>query len=493
MPAPEPVPAHQAAHVPLQPALTTDGATPGGAPDTARIRRVLAVARRAGVVLLASGAQTSEVETALERFTGSLGVPGVEVSVTYSAVSLSYVAPGNLAPTTMLQLARDTPGDFARLADVAELLREVREGAVGLEGAEAGMDRIETVRVSGSRLVLLLAPAVSAAATAILFGGTPLDGLATFGVALVVTPLLAWLGASGIPPFFALLVGTAASTILAGAIAAVGLAVDAPLVMTAGLLRFLPGGALTSGVRDLIDQSVVSGTARLADAMMVGAGVASGALVGIAVAGAMGVELALDPVGVRSYGALPAGIAAAVAVGAYAVRLSVPRFALGWVALLGAVAWTIFSTDGLTAQAGTFVAAVVVGGAARVLARAYQAPTTLWIVPSILTLQPGLALVVALLAPSDAARFSGLWNAVLVAFLLGIGVAAGDIIVTSIRRVRRSVVEPAFGAVADGVQVFVVAPIERAAAPIGGLASRLTGDDAPGSSEDTPPTAPGSA
>jgi hypothetical protein len=47
------------------------------------------------------------------------------------------------------------------------------------------------------------------------------------------------------------------------------------------------------------------------------------------------------------------------------------------------------------------------------------------------------------------------------AFLIGTGVASGDILVTAIRRARQRFVVPAVGAVADGVEVFVVRPVGR--------------------------------
>ena len=61
----------------------------------------------------------------------------------------------------------------------------------------------------------------------------------------------------------------------------------------------------------------------------------------------------------------------------------------------------------------------------------------------------------------DAQRFAGLWHAILIAFMLGVGVAVGDIAVTTVFRFRRRVVEPAVAAVASGVGTLVVGPIVR--------------------------------
>ena len=154
------------------------------------------------------------------------------------------------------------------------------------------------------------------------------------------------------------------------------------------------------------------------------------------------------------------------------------------------MAWSLYSLMGYSPEFGTFVAAVAVGAAGRLLARRYQAPATLWVVPAILPLLPGLALVVALLAPSDAQRFSGLWGAILIAFALGVGVAAGDIAVAAVHRVRRRVVEPAVKAVTTGIGVLVLPPIEETSGPDGDGAAGQGGEPRRGGETTSVPDAP---
>jgi uncharacterized membrane protein YjjB (DUF3815 family) len=115
------------------------------------------------------------------------------------------------------------------------------------------------------------------------------------------------------------------------------------------------------------------------------------------------------------------------------------------------------------ASGATFLAAIAVGVVGRLVALRARAPAALWVVPAILLLLPGLQLVSAMLAITNAARIDGLLAAATTAFLLGTGVASGDIIVATARRLRERVVVPAVGAVAGGVDVLVVEPVERVA------------------------------
>jgi len=431
------------------------------APDPLRVRRILEVARRIGMLLLASGAQTTEVEESIRQVASDLGLEGVQAGVLFSSIQLSYVEPGDLRPTTIVQMASDRTSDFRRLSDVASVVRRVADGRLDLDGTEAELTRIEQDERRGPLLLSVLAPAISSSALAILFGGSPLDAAATFVIALLVQPLVWWLRRSGLPPFFSLLLGAASTTLLVALAVWSGLGVDPGLLMTASLIRFLPGGALLAGVRDLIDQAMVSGTARLAEAVLIAAGVASGALLGINLAANAGVSLSIESAGPRSWEPIVALLAVAIAVVAYAYQIAVPAFALPWVGVLGAMAWTAYALLGYSTEVGAFAAAFVMGVAGRLLARHFKAPAALWVVPAVLPLLPGLALVVALLAPGDLQRFAGFWDAILIAFALGVGVAAGDIAVAAVGRLRRGIVNPAVDAVAAGIEALVVQPVER--------------------------------
>ena len=53
------------------------------------------------------------------------------------------------------------------------------------------------------------------------------------------------------PPFFRVAMATALATILAVILVGGGVPINGGLVVTGGLLRFLPGGALVAGMRDL--------------------------------------------------------------------------------------------------------------------------------------------------------------------------------------------------------------------------------------------------
>jgi uncharacterized membrane protein YjjP (DUF1212 family) len=421
---------------------------------------------RVAVRMLANGAQTGDVEAAIGRVARAFGILRVQAAVSFSMITISRYTGDDEPPTTLLHLVRDRTTDFTRLAAVSDVVRRVGSGDLDLVTAESEVDRLDDVQPPYGRVLTFAAPGLSAAGSTLMFGGNLLEALATLAIGLVVQPALAALDRSGLPPFFRLAISAAGSAILVALLVGLGLEINGGLVLTGSLLRFLPGYALVSGFRDLIDGSVVSGTARLAEALLLAAAVAGGTILSLVVASSAGVTLHIVVAGAEAW-SLPVSAAASIlAVGAYAVRLGVPRRAMVQAATVGSVSWLLYRATTspvglLDVGVATLAVTIFVGVLGRLLASRFGAPAALWVVPAILPLLPGLQLVQAMLAETNLARVDGLLAAAGTAFVIGTGVAMGDILVLLIRDVRDQFVSPAVGAVAEGVEVLVVAPMGR--------------------------------
>jgi uncharacterized membrane protein YjjP (DUF1212 family) len=445
----------------VDPIARDDPAATGGDPV-----RVLRLTIRLATAMLASGAGTEDVEAAIGAVTHGLGLRGVQASVTFSTISISWYASPASTPTTLVHLVHDRETEFSRLADMSGLARRLSRGELDVAAGEAELARLADRSQPYGPALTFVAPGISAAGATVMFGGAFADALATLAIALAVQPALAALDRSDLPPFFRLVFGSAASTILVAGLVGLGLPISGGLVLTGSLLRFLPGYALVSGFRDLIDGSIVSGTARLAEALLLGAAVAGGTALAISVATYADVDLSIQVSGATDWSFAITAIASLLAVGGFAIRLGVPVHALGGAAVLGAIGWIVYGsvtppTGRIDPGIATLGASFLIGAAGRVLARRADAPTALWVVPAILPLLPGLQIVTAMLASTDLARLNGLVGAAGTAFLIGVGVATGDIVAVTVRRLRKAVVEPAVGAVAGGVDLLIVSPVER--------------------------------
>src|SRR5690606_15144133 len=118
------------------------------------------------------------------------------------------------------------------------------------------------------------------------------------------------------------------------------------LVLTGSLLRFLPGAALVSGMRDLIASAYLSGLARLAEVLLVGAAIAGAASLMLALGEQLDVDIRISTSGRYDWPTAVIVVAGSTAVLAYACRLGVPTRWLATVVALGAAAAMI--AQGLT-------------------------------------------------------------------------------------------------------------------------------------------------
>jgi uncharacterized membrane protein YjjP (DUF1212 family) len=394
---------------------------------------------RLGALMLAVGSPTDSVERAMRSTATALGLAGPTAVVSFGVIALSVLPGGGSEPLTAIRLVTQRGTDFRRLMAAVALARKLRDGPADPDKAAAEISRIENLPRASSTLRSGLTQAASAGATALLFGGSSIDGLATVLVAVVVVAMAARLDRSGLPPFFRSLIGPLASSLLVAAVVSLGPQVDPVPVLAGSLVPFLPGAALVAGMRDLIDQSTVSGAARLTEAILLGAAVAAGAAVGIGLASEVHVSLSVGSVVDPEGWSLPSQVGlAAIACGAWSACLGGTRPVLLTASALGAVGWLAFVTTislGYGIVVATALVGLALGGGARLLERDDDAPTVQWVVPASLPLLPGLPLVYGMLADNAIDGVIQLAMAGATALALGSGIAAGDAVLQYAGRV----------------------------------------------------------
>ena len=432
-------------------------AAPSG-PSDRHAARAVELAIRTGTMLLASGAETTDTERSMRRLLRGLGLVGAEALVTYSVVAVSYVHGGGASPTTAMRAVPAWQTNYAKLAAVSDVAKAIAEERLDLDAAERALDEAEATRPPYPPWALAAAAGASAAGLAILFGGSPMDALATLVVGILVQPVVVGVERTRLPPLFQTAAGVAATTVLVALLAGLGALPNASLVLTGAILRFLPGSTLVAGMRDLMDRSIVSGTARLAEALLLGGAVAGSVGTVLGVASGLGIRLVISLEGASTWPLWVLVAASAVAVAFYAIGLGVPTKVLLTCSLVGAIA-TLVGEGLVTTFAyigDVLVAALVVGVLGRLFSRRLDAPWTLWAVPAVLVLLPGLTIVRAMLATSAVLQVSLLADALLTAFAIGVGVASGDIVVSTYLQIRERIVDPVVGAVAGGFDTLVM-------------------------------------
>jgi uncharacterized membrane protein YjjP (DUF1212 family) len=429
-------------------------------------RRAVRLAIQLGILMLARGAQTQEVERALQGVLRGLRLSGADAVITNATVTVSDIAPGDAEATTAIQPVRDWRPDLSQLTAAAALAASIRDGHTDLDAAEADLDRILAGKHPYPRWLRFVAPAWLSFAVTIMFHGSLGDAAATLAIGLAIQPALEWIERSELPHFFQVVFGVAATALIVVLLVDVGLPIEGSLVLTGSLLRFLPGGELVSGMHDLIAGAYMSGIARLAEVLLLGAAIAGSASLVLAIGEELGVHLRITAAGGADWPAAAIVAAGAAAVAFNGCRLGVPPRQLLSVVALGALAVVVAQgftplLDELSRNARTLLAAVAVGMLGTVLAYQQRTPAAVWTVPAILPPLPAPATLLPLLAQTEAAREALQGQAVETAFAIGVGVATGSIAAATYQRSRDRYLRPVVDVMSDSTARRVVEPARR--------------------------------
>ena len=243
-------------------------------------KKLMLLALDLGEVMLRSGAETYRVEDTINRILSTSGADNIESFVTPTGIFTS----ADLSASdhqTYIRRIESREIHLNRLERANDLSRKFCSGELTLEETHR-----ETSQLMNSRLynmpVAILGISAAAGLFAIVFGGTLEDAFVAFiaGVALAVFQS----GISGgrISKFFIDLMGgfiTATASLIFLRFTDIGTNMD--IILTSAIMPLVPGVAITNAVRDILHGHLVAGSARMLDAFIVAASIATG--VGIAI------------------------------------------------------------------------------------------------------------------------------------------------------------------------------------------------------------------
>ncbi|MBF5043890.1 threonine/serine exporter family protein [Aggregicoccus sp. 17bor-14] len=341
----------------------------------------------------------------------------------------------SFGPPEALQTAliRVDPGemDLGKLVRLDTLADEV---ILGTRTPEDGSQRVEEILAAPQAygpFLLLLCWALAAFAGARLFGGGLME-MSVSGFASLLIGGLDLLSRSR-PAVARVLVPV--SALLASTIAVVAGALVGPLagkvVTLASLIVLLPGLTLTVAMTEMATRNLLSGTSRMMSAALVflqlGFGVALGSRL----------QVLLPPVQSPLPGPLAhwtelaalAGLALSVCV-----IFNARRRDAGWILLAGALAYvgTRFGAYLLGPELGAFVGAVILGMASNAVSTLRNKPALVTIVPGLMLLVPGsigFRSLSSLLERNVVAGVDTAFNMLMVAVALAAGLLVANAIV----------------------------------------------------------------
>lgn len=232
---------------------------------------VLNLILQAGELLLTSGAEVYRAEETMERMGRSLGYQ-VEAYVTPTGILVTVGK--DEVYTTRIRRVRNRSQDLGKIIGVNAVSRELSNGNISISEAK---QRLKELRGAPYNIFQrYFAVMVSSACLTFLLGGRQTElliaALAGF-VAYSSNLLLAKYEANSY------LSGIVASFLVANFVYTAQILlpeISAPLVIVGGLMILVPGVAMASAVRDIVQGELLSGTSRAVEAMAIAATLASG-------------------------------------------------------------------------------------------------------------------------------------------------------------------------------------------------------------------------
>jgi uncharacterized membrane protein YjjP (DUF1212 family) len=337
-----------------------------------------------------AGYPTADLEERIGAIAAALGLEDVQVSSTPTIVDVSLGALPNQRSFTLR--VRPTAVDLDAIARLDDLVRDILGGRVEPAEALFRLNEIERQPLVRRWPLRLGAYALAGAAVSPVLGGGWREDVASAAVGLAVgaIALAARKAVVRAEPMLAPFAAVAAS-FSAALIVKLGINASPDTVTLAALVTFLPGMALTIGMRELATEHLQSGVANTANALVQLLGLVFGVSVGRSVA--------------ASWFGLPSQhvthphftvyfvLAAAAAGLAFTVTLRAPLPSAP-VMCSATILAILVNEAGKTligAQAGVFVSALSLGVVGGILSVPLRRSPLVFIVPGVLMLVPGSA------------------------------------------------------------------------------------------------------
>jgi uncharacterized membrane protein YjjP (DUF1212 family) len=357
--------------------------------NTAEFIQIRKFIVKLGIMLHKYGTPAFRLEAYLTELATYLGV---RASFIATPTALTFVIWSDGREDEYNHSVRVQPGDYDMnaLSCTDELATRLLAGEIGLEEADHQLDVINQMPSPYGKVLTGLGFCAATGAFSMLMGASWQEILWTSLIGLVVYFLVLW---SQISRRVTLMLEPAAS-LVAGLIAcAISFyfdhGINIPLVVLSSVIILVPGLALTMGLAELSTRNLVSGTARVMDAVMQLFKLYFGAFLGISIGfglfGPNESQLASSlPEWTRWFAILMLCLALVV--------IFRTRFKhIPWALLSGFIAYgaTVWSAAYIDQGLSTFVGAFALGIYANLFTRIAHAPASLVSMQGLIVLVPG--------------------------------------------------------------------------------------------------------
>ncbi len=239
---------------------------------------LLNAATALGDSLLENGAEIYRVEESMHRMFQAYGAQGDVFAIPTCIVASVSAKDGRTFSKTKRIYTRGT--NFDKVKELNDLCRRVCRDTPSLESVWEELRSIESRPVYRS-LWQILACALVAFSFTLFFGGNLADAFCAAPAGALVKLATIKMEKFHTNQFFTYIAGSALGALIALTAVHLHLGVNLDKIIIGVFMNLVPGVAMTNAIRDIIAGDLVSGIAKVVEALMIGVAIALGA--GIAI------------------------------------------------------------------------------------------------------------------------------------------------------------------------------------------------------------------
>ncbi|WP_191015951.1 threonine/serine exporter family protein [Treponema zioleckii] len=247
------------------------------------------IAVTAGEIVLENGGETYRAEDTVVHIATALGAKDSSAFITPTVVIFSCMDDGGTHHTVMRRITRRGT-NMLKLSQMNELsYRLVNRGTTSNPAQVRTLLRRIIDAKEYSYTFLVLMGALSSAFFTFMLEGNIFDAIASFIIGALTRVIMIFFNdiLSGKNSFILSLICGAFISFSSEVSAFLPAGISPPLVLGGSIMQVVPGLAFVNGVRDVISGDLVSGGARLLEALMTAMGLSIGSVAGMYLAGVL--------------------------------------------------------------------------------------------------------------------------------------------------------------------------------------------------------------
>lgn len=240
-------------------------------------KKVLILAIYAGEIMMKNGAEIYRVEDTITRICRACGINHIEVFATPTGIFVSLDKGGEEDDTqTYIKRIKGINTDLTKISLINKFSREFTTTDLSVDD---GMERLREIdkQPPYPLFVRILGACMIASFFCLIFGGDAIDFCVSFVAGALCMVLSNLLRKSAINFFIRDFCCSAAASIMATLSTSYIATASYEPIIIGTIMIFVPGVAITNSIRDFLSGDMLSGLARMTEAMLTAIALAAGA------------------------------------------------------------------------------------------------------------------------------------------------------------------------------------------------------------------------